>query len=338
MNSTRAVISVLILLATPAIASAFESLYGRVVDVHKFNAHALDDIDYELVPGDIAILDVDQHRFIDALEITVELPDEIADRSDITIAALLYGSLEEERPGLGPLNTRGRRLHFQPIVDEGRARIEVPISRAPHRAPAGFRRVDIPPDADEYPIAVTLLPVGKGLPDELGAQRLSVHIDPVSRGVGEVAIEFVDPNGNEVTLDELTETTVYIDDEELESTVFLSEPGFRQVRLESARYRAKSVTHPVEEGKTGKLVIELAERPATLFLDAPRGTQVFLNNSIVANRLGTHIEVEPGEHEIQFRIGSRTIARSIFVESGETYRLVLDLQIELRHETDESGE
>ncbi len=336
MNVIRTVASVLILLTIPSVVSGFESVYGNVVDLHTFSANALEEIDYELAPADIVILDIDRHRFVDALEITVHVPDEIADRADVTIAALLYGSLDEENPGLGSLNTRGRRLHFQPLVRETRARIEVPISRTSHRAPAGYRRVDEPPDADQYPIALTVIPVGKGLPDDLSSRRLSVGIKPVSRGVGEVALEFIDPEGNEISRDELTETTVYVDDEELESTLFFSEPGFRQIRLESTRYREKIFTQPVEEGQTGTLVIELAERPATLFLDAPRGTQIFLNGSIVANRLGTHIEVEPGEHEVQFRIGGRTISRSISLESGEAYRLVLDLQIKLEHETAES--
>ncbi len=329
----RFVLSILILLAVTSFVSAFESVHGNVVDVHTFRAGSLEKIDYELAPADIVMLDIDHHRFVDALEITVQLPEAISERADITIAALLYGALVDDDPGLGALNTQGRRLHFQPLVSESRVRLEVPISRDSHRAPAGYRRVDTPPVVDEYPIALTFIPVGKGLPDDLSAQRLSVRVEPVSRGVGELALEFVDPEGNEISLDELAETTLYVDDEELTSTPFYSEPGFRQIRLESSRFRAKNLTHAVEEGQARTLTIELEERPATLFLDAPRGTQVFLNRSIVANRLGTHIEVEPGEHEVQFRIGDRTVSRSISVESGEEYRLVLDLQIELEHET-----
>ncbi|MFW6368821.1 MAG: PEGA domain-containing protein, partial [Spirochaetota bacterium] len=114
-----------------------------------------------------------------------------------------------------------------------------------------------------------------------------------------------------------------------ESETLFLEPGFHDVVFETPGYQTFSATAAVEEGQQSRLSVELEPHPASLFLDAPRGTQVYIDDTIIGSRLGTSIELEPGEHELMVRIGGRSVTRMLQLEPGRSYtaRVEFDLTI-----------
>lgn len=308
-------------------AAAFENVLGSVTEHVKFRSHSLEEVQVDVRIADIVSFEVDNYRFVDSLEITAELPREIATRGDITIAAMLYGSFESALPENGHVSTRAQRLHFQPFVDRDEIHLTVPVHDTEHST--GRMSVDLRPDVSDFPLALTFLPLGKGLPDDLLNRRIAVYIRPVSRGVGELVLNFRDHEGVQIDMEEMSEFELLIDSEKMNGTSHFVAPGFREILFESDHYRNRTIMVGVEEGVTSFTNIEIEPNPAELTFDAPRGTQVFLNGRILPNATGSTVEVPPGEHELRFVVGGQPIIRTIEVSAGERYTARINLDIEV---------
>lgn len=341
-----AAFAVTLLMSQASVVNALENLIGRVVEYTEFDTGELEDLSLDLAPAEIFVFDFNDYRFVDAVEIRAELPTQLRNRDDITFAALLYGELTDEPPRSGEITVRAERLHFQPMVGDGQVTIKLPVREGAPRV-SRSRRVDTTPEPEAFPLALTFLPIGKGLPQDLPDHAISVTVRPVSRGVGELVLDVREGNEQRTGDDERVSTLADLGDYRLtvagtarDSNSFFLEPGFHDVQLETPGYETFSATAAVEEGQTSRLRVELQPEPASVFLDAPRGTQVFVNGSIIGSRIGTSIELDPGEHELTFRIGGRSVTRMLQLEPGGSYTARVEFGVEVLEngETDGAGE
>ncbi len=329
MKLLTAALALILLILTGSPAFAVETIIGTVRLSREFISADLSEVSTELYPSDIMLLDVDNREFVDEIEVRVSLPRRFSRDPEITIAALVYGNLEEVSLDDEELSTRGRRLHFEPLVDETSTTIRLPVRPdAPLRS-GGGNRVEIAPSEEDYPIAITALPVGKGLPSDIRDHPITVTAVPVSRGVGELALDLRTRDGNAISFEELENAELEVDDRPRDPSDLYIAPGFYSIRLRSEQYEEITATAAINEGETSEVQIELSQPPAKLFIDAPRGTQVFINGSFVPRSVGTEIELEPGYHELSYHVGGRPVTRTIELAPGTSYTATLDMSIDM---------
>ncbi len=317
---------------------SIETVIGPVRSSRTFAASDLSSLTADLYPAEIMLLDVDRPEFVDEIRIEVSLPDRFADDPEITIAALVYGELQDVSMDHNELSTRGRRMHFEPLVERGSTTIRVPVREdSPLRA-GGHNRLDTAPLPDNFPIAVTLLPVGKGLPSDVSEHAIAVTAEPESRGVGELTLDLRTTDGEQLSFDELEDAELVVDDSPHDPSDLYIAPGFYSITLRSSQFQDATATAAIDEGVTSDVLLQLTRVPAKLFIDAPRGTQVFLNGSFVPRSVGTEIELEPGSHELSYQVGGRPVTRRIDLAPGASYTATLDMNIELLQTDEEAQE
>lgn len=327
-----------LLLSLGSSLAAFETVVGSVRARREFVSSDLSRLRAELHPSEILLLDVDKPEFVDEISIDISLPARYADERNITVAALVYGSLEDVALNDREISTNGRRLHFEPLVDVDSTTIRIPVREEAPLREGGRHKVDDSPMPDDFPIAVTLLPVGKGLPSDLSDHTIAVTARPVSRGVGKLEIDLQTTSGESVAFEELEDPELEIDEKPHDPSDLFITPGFYSIRLRSENFREATATAAIDEGESSDVLLELSQDPATLFIDAPRGTQVFVNGSSVPRSVGTEIELEPGEHELSYQVGGRPVTRSVELEPGTSYTAKLDMNIDVLRSNGEASE
>jgi hypothetical protein len=84
----------------------------------------------------------------------------------------------------------------------------------------------------------------------------------------------------------------------------------------------------VERAKTLDLTVVLQDPTPLLVFEHPENARVYLNNVFVPN---PHIPqpVEPGLHEVRFRVSDYTITRPVLVQRGRTYRVALSVDVNI---------
>jgi hypothetical protein len=80
-----------------------------------------------------------------------------------------------------------------------------------------------------------------------------------------------------------------------------------------------------------ELSIELKDPTPVIYFEAPENAQIFLNNEAVLNKAVPHL-VEPGTHEVQFRIGDYGIFKALQVEKGKTYKVSMEVDVSVNEE------
>ena len=320
-------LTLLFTLASPL--AAIETVLGTVHARREFVSSELTQMHAELYPSEIMLLDVDKPEFVDEIRIDISLPARFANDRNITIAVLIYGALEGVSMDDQEVSTRGLRLHFEPLVDAESTTVRIPVREDSPLHGGGRHRLDTTPTPDDFPIAVTVLPVGKGLPSDLSNHAISVTAQPLSRGVGKLEIDLRTNDGEPMAFDELDGAELEVDDQLRAPSNLFIPPGFYSIRLRSDNYREATATAAIEEGESSDVLLELSQDPATLFIDAPRGTQVFVNGSTFPRSVGTEIELQPGRHELSYQVGGRPVTRSIELAPGTSYTATLDMNIDL---------
>ncbi|MFW6368883.1 MAG: hypothetical protein ACOCZ9_04015, partial [Spirochaetota bacterium] len=202
---TIAAVSFTLFLSTPFLVHGFENLIGRVVDYTEFDTGDLETLSLDLSAAEIFVFDFNHYRFVDAVEIRADLPAQLLDRADVTLAALIYGELADVPPEPGELTTRARRLHFEPMINNDRFAVRIPVRQGSPESD-GSRRLDTTPAPDSFPLALTFLPIGKALPDDLPDHTIPVEVRPVSRGVGELVLDI-----SESTQDDRDEESIALE-------------------------------------------------------------------------------------------------------------------------------
>jgi hypothetical protein len=219
----------------------------------------------------------------------------------------------------------GRRAGFEPLP----AKLQI-VYHIPVRAQHSLRTtpyVTVPTGIiypASFPLLLRIEPVIKGMTAELENMTFQVTARPILSDEGSVRLLPRFPaqlRGRPFT--------ILIDDaviSNISEELFLREGEHHMVVL-SDDYRNESRRFVVERAKTLDLIIDLQDPTPLLIFEGPQTAIVFVDNVRVnQNRLA----VEPGLHEIRFQIGDYTIIKTMNVQRGVTYRVVLavDLVIE----------
>lgn len=242
-----------------------------------------------------------------------------------SLAIVLYGDLSQI-PGAGTADIDARQISLEPVPNKIITVYQIPL-REKHglrttpyvTVPAGV----IPPES--FPLLFRVMPVIKGLSEEIEAMRFTLTVKPILSGEGAVRILHRYP-GN------LPDRpfTVLVDDEVVERPAEerLLREGEHHLVVLSDDYRNESRRFLVERGKVLELMVSLQDPTPLVIFEAPENAQVFFDGQ----PLGTNpppLAVEPGPHEVRFQVGDYAVVKALLAQKGKTYRAALSVDAQI---------
>jgi len=240
-----------------------------------------------------------------------------------SLAVVLYGDLNKT-PETGIADLEGRRLGSEPLP----AKIQT-IYQIPLKADNGLRTTPYVTvlsaviDPSSFPLLFRLMPVIKGISDELETMVFSFSVKPILSDEGALRISFRYPEnlpGRPLT--------VLIDDGVIDNPgeERLLKEGEHHLVILSDDYRNQSSRFVVERAKVLDLTVELQDPTPLLIFEYPEETKVYLDNVLLPNSRVPQ-PAEPGLHELRFQVGDYTVVRPLFVQKGKTYRVALSVDV-----------
>jgi len=266
-------------------------------------------------------------RFLRGIEIEITAPQSwLLYRGSLVMA--VYNNLSAQ-PVSGIIDAEGSRIAFEPLPTKLQIVYQIPLRQShglrttPYvTVPAGIT------SSETFPILFRLMPVVKGILDELEKMTFTLTARPILSDEGAVRIVPRYPpqlRGRPFT--------VLIDDvliSNISERLFLREGDHHLVIL-SDDYRNESRRFLVERAKTIDLIVDLHDPTPLIYFEGPQNALIFLDNvPVLENR--EPIAVEPGVHEARFQIGDYTIIRTLNVQRGKTYRVALEVDLTIHEE------
>jgi hypothetical protein len=293
--------------------------------------------------GSVLITLGEDRRFFRGIEVELDAPAGwLSYRGSLAVS--LYSELESLPAGEGEdtglagfaagqvLDLRGNKFFSDPLPGKLQTVYQIPL-----RPGHGLRSspyvlvpsVLAPPSA--FPILFRLSPVIKGIGEELENMRFRLSVRPILGDEGAVRLHFRYPPQlprrpftllvDDLVIDQIGQ----IGQTGQTGEELLLKEGEHHLLILSDDYRNENRLFLVERARVLDLNIELQDPTPLLIFEGPEQTMVFLDDLPVEGS----VPVEPGTHEVRFQVSDYTIARTIRVEKGKTYRIALTVDVEI---------
>ena len=263
-------------------------------------------------------------RFFRGIELEISAPQRWPAYQG-SLAMAIYADLDS-RPSAGVADLQGRRIAYEPLPGKIQIVYQIPLRPAHGLRTSPYATVlsNVTPPAS-FPLLFRIIPVIKGMSEELESMVFQVRARPVFSDEGAVRIS---PRYPEQLRGR--PYTVLINDVVIQnpSEERLLREGEHHLVILSDDYRNESRRFIVERAKVLDLVIELQDPTPLLIFEAPQNARIFLNN-VPVSRDRDSIPVEPGTHEARFQVGDYTLTRTLVVQRGKTYRIALAVDIDV---------
>lgn len=263
-------------------------------------------------------------RFFRGIELEFTVPQTYLPHRG-SLAVVLYEELDRV-PEPGAADLQAEQLFLQPILNKIQTVYQIPL-RANHglrNSPYVMVPTAVIPPAS-FPLLFRVMPVIKGLSEEVENMRFTLNIKPLLSNEGAVKILFRYP-------DNLSDRpfTALIDDDVVERPAEerLLREGEHHLMILSDDYRNESRRFLVERGKILELTVNLQDPTPLVIFEAPENARVFFDNQ----PLGTSpppMAAEPGIHEVRFQVGDYVVVKSLTVQKGKTYRASLSVDVQI---------
>ncbi|MDR1277655.1 MAG: hypothetical protein LBK02_02805 [Treponema sp.] len=261
-------------------------------------------------------------RFFRGIEVELSAPQIwLSYRGSLGMA--VYADLDKT-PAAGTADIQGRRVISEPLPNKIQTVYQIPI-RASHglrSSPyvtviAGY----IPPSS--FPLVFRIMPVIKGLSEELESMVFQLSAKPILSDEGAVRLSARYPEQLQGK-----PFTVLIDDTVIENPLEerLLKEGEHHLMVLSDDYRNESRRFIIERARLLDLTIELQDPTPLILFEGPENALIFLNDRPVLGASGP-VPVDPGVHEVKFLVGDYTITRSVTIQRGKSYRMALMVDI-----------
>jgi hypothetical protein len=242
-----------------------------------------------------------------------------------SLAVSAYADLEPFSDSAAPvLDGAGRRFFYDVLPGKLRTVYQIPLREGHNLETSPYALVLPRISPASFPVLVRLVPVVKGISGELERMTFQVSAKPILGDEGAVRIHFRYPEH----LPDRT-FTVFIDDKVVETPVdILLKEGEHRLLVLSDDYRSENRLFWVERARVLNLDIALQDSAPLVFFEAPERAVIFLDNRELEGTRGP-IPVEPGVHEVRFLVSDYSIARSVQVQKGKTYRIAITVDVDV---------
>jgi len=265
-------------------------------------------------------------RFLRGVEIEITAPQGWLQYRG-ALVMMMYNNLSPQTPS-GVADIDGSRIAFEALPSRLRIVYHIPVrNRHNLRTTTAVTVISNVVQPAAFPVLFRLMAVEKGLTSEFEHLKFSVVARPILSDEGAVKItpRFPPQLRNKPF-------TVLIDDTVINnfSEQIILREGEHHLVVRSDDYRNESRRFVIERAKVLDLTIELQDPTPIIIFEAPQNAAVFLNNAPVRTR--EPVTVEPGQHEVRFRVGDYTVTRTLSVQRGKTYRVALDIDLTIQEE------
>ncbi|MDR0558281.1 MAG: hypothetical protein LBG43_10560 [Treponema sp.] len=271
-----------------------------------------------------AVISIDADtRFLKGVELVITAPQTyFAYRSSLAVAVYMdIGAV----PRVGVTDIEAKSVLLEPLPNKIQTVYQFPI-----RAKHGLRAtpyVTVPNfiiQPKSFPILVRIMPIIKGISEELENMTFTLTAKPVLSNEGALALSFRYPEqlqGKPFVL--------LIDDaliENVNELQFLRE-GEHHLTILSDDFRNENRKFFIERTKILELAIDLQDPTPLIFFETPERTIIYFDNEPV--NTAKPLAASPGKHEIKIQLNDYLIIRPITVQKGRTYKvsLLVDLNI-----------
>jgi hypothetical protein len=272
--------------------------------------------------GSVVIVLAEEVRFFRGIELELSAPQLwLSHRGSLAMA--VYADLDKT-PETGVADLQGKRIAFDPLPNKRQIVYQLPIrpSHGLKSSPYVTVPAEITPPSS-FPILFRIMPVIKGLSEELESMVFQLTAKPILSDEGAVRLS---PRYPEQLQGK--PFTVLIDDELIENPAEerLLKEGEHHLVILSDDYRNESRRFVVERAKVLNLAIELQDPTPLMIFEGPENAQIFLDDKPVSYAMGP-VPLEPGLHEVKYQVGDYTIAKTVTVQRGKTYRMALTVDL-----------
>lgn len=261
-------------------------------------------------------------RFMRGIELELKVPQAYLKYRGSLAVAVYSGLTEVPKPGVADL--RAERSGFELLPNKLQAVYQIPLRANHGLRPSPY--VSIPTgilQPSVFPILVRIMPVIKGLSDEIETLSFQLTAKPILADEGGLRLSFRYP-------EQLRDKplTVRINDE------LVSDPtrervlkeGEHRLTVVSDDYRNESRRFVIERGRVLDLTVDLQDPTPMISFEVPANTEVYFNGRLVANHR-EDFPAEPGEHELRFAVGDYSVVKPITIRKGKTYRIALTIDV-----------
>lgn len=261
--------------------------------------------------------------FLKGVEIEIKIPQDIL----VYKNCMAYGLYRQVLPVPSPLTIdyQGEQITLQPLPSRLSYVLQIPLQKS-HNLKTGPYSTVLPYiyDSSKGPLLFRLLPIMKGLPENIETLVFTVKIKPIliDEGAFQLKIDYPQDQAKplSVRIDEMLITNP-------ESPVMLS-PGIHHLSIVSDEFRNEVRMFTIESARITNLTVLMQDTTPHLYLAAPENARIFVDAELVSNSTVGRI-MNPGDHTIKFLIGDYELTKQITVEKGKDYTvsMLIDIQV-----------
>jgi hypothetical protein len=264
-------------------------------------------------------------RFLQGIEIEFRIPKAVQSFPG-SYVFILYKNVSPT-PESGVLGYSGTQILMQ-VPQRISTIVQMPIVENSTLKPTPYTvLLKGPVKPDDFPIALFVMPVMKGLPTEVEKAVFSVRVKPLFSDEGALKLDFVYPEGKEGK-----PVSVFIDNRKISGPIddIILKTGLHYLKLSADDFRDEVRTFSIDPGKEIDLKIALQDITPILFLEAPENARVLLDNEKLDFPAKNSFQVAAGDHTVVFKVGDYTISRVISIQKAKTYKVSLNIQIDVQ--------
>lgn len=263
-------------------------------------------------------------EYIEGLELKFSIPEAVAYWMD-SVACSVYTNIKPN-PKPSQIDYNGQRVFVRTLPNKLSWVLQIPLKEDNSIKSNNYtQKMDTVYNATNNIVFVRLQPVMKGVPEETLNAIIPITIKPILNDKGKLKLSLKSPENT------LEPCSVFIDDEMISLPAngeILLPTGIHNISIISEAYRNEVRTVRIEQASETAVDVEMKSIEPTLFITAPEGTFVSLDEK-KCNNFGEEFVIEEGEHQLKFTIGNYEMVRTINAIKGKTYKVTfsLDLQI-----------
>ena len=302
-----------------------ESVRALISGIHKVSLSDLEGTAVPLSYVSSSLIEIEgETRFFRGIQLELNAPQNYLPYRG-SLAAVLYGGLEKV-PGIGIADLECRRLSYDPLPAKIQTIYQIPLKEGHALRTSPYVTVLTGVvQLSSFPLLFRLMPVIKGIPDELERMVFNLNVKPILSDEGALRINFRYPEklpGRPFI--------VLINDELITNPAEerLMKEGEHHLVILSEDYRNQSSRFVVERAKVLDLSVELQDPTPLLIFEYPENARVYLNNELLPDPR-TPWPVEPGLHELRYQVSDYTIIRPLVVQRGKTYKIALSVDLNI---------
>lgn len=259
--------------------------------------------------------------FIRGIEIEVKSPQGLISYQN----GMAYGLYRQAvpAPNANVIDYQAEQITLQPLPSRLSFVLQIPLQKNHGLKTGPYSTVlSYVHDASRGPLVFRLLPVMKGLPDNIESLKFTVKVRPILANEGAMQLKVTYPD------EPPKPVAVRVDEMPVQNpeTLLVLEPGEHHLSIVSDDYRNEVRVFTVEPARVTDIAVKMKDTTPHLTLVAPANAVILLDGKkIETNR--DNLVIDEGTHLILFKIGDYELTRQLVVEKGRDYTATMLIDV-----------